>query len=110
MVQSDGNSATAYFEDGASDSADFLVGAEGAHSKVREYLLGNMARLEPSPLAASVTMAKLPSDATKEFTKLHPRSTISFHPNGYFLWLGGEPPSQHIVRFDSISLRCLYRD
>lgn len=39
-VEDDGAVVTAHFEGGGSDSGDLLVGADGAHSTVREYVLG----------------------------------------------------------------------
>ncbi len=58
---------------------------------VRHFLLGpEKAALQMSPLVASVTMARLPAETALQFKSLHPRYTVSFHPNGYFAWIGGK--------------------
>ena len=70
-----------------------MVGAEGAHSVVRNYLLGSdKSALQPSPIVASLAIAQLPAEAVQKFRNLAPknRMIITFHPNGYFSWIGGE--------------------
>ncbi|NOT74918.1 MAG: FAD-dependent monooxygenase [Cyclobacteriaceae bacterium] len=39
------NNVTAYFEDGSSATADFLIGCDGIHSAVRKSFLGNTPRI-----------------------------------------------------------------
>ncbi|KAF2192840.1 FAD/NAD(P)-binding domain-containing protein [Zopfia rhizophila CBS 207.26] len=96
-VESDGTTVTATFEDGSSESGTLLIGAEGAHSQVREYLMGKeKAALLPSPIVASATITHLPKEAALALRKLHSRHCIAFHPDGYFSWHGihseeGEP-------------------
>lgn len=88
-VASDGKTATATFQDGTNASGNLLIGTEGAHSLVREYLLGpEKAVLQQSPLVASVTMAKLPAEAAMKFKEKSRRQFIAFHPQGYFTWVG----------------------
>jgi 2-polyprenyl-6-methoxyphenol hydroxylase-like FAD-dependent oxidoreductase len=66
-----------------------LIGAEGAHSKVRSFLLGpDKAALQMCPIVNSATIAQLPADAALQFKDLHPRYLIAFHPDGYFAWIG----------------------
>lgn len=88
-VSSDGKLATATFEDGTKATGDLLIGTEGAHSVVREYLVGpEKANLNMSPLVASVTMAKLPVEAALKFQEMTRRLMVIFHPDGYFNWIG----------------------
>ncbi|WP_138466858.1 FAD-dependent urate hydroxylase HpxO [Poseidonocella sp. HB161398] len=42
-VAQDGDTVTATFEDGSTDTADMLIGADGAHSVVRTHVLGQKA-------------------------------------------------------------------
>ncbi|KAM3414140.1 putative monooxygenase [Cercospora zeina] len=82
--------ATATFSDGTTATGNLLIGAEGAHSLVRDFLLSSpsLSALQPSPLVSSVAMAKLPSPAAQKFQSLSRRQCIAFHPSGYFNWLG----------------------
>ncbi|CZR67712.1 uncharacterized protein PAC_17611 [Phialocephala subalpina] len=82
------NTVTATFEDGSKETGNLLVGCEGAHSLTREYLFGpKEAALLPSPCVASVTITKLSRQASIDLRALHPRYTITFHPNGMFTWM-----------------------
>ncbi|KAF2160539.1 hypothetical protein M409DRAFT_59808 [Zasmidium cellare ATCC 36951] len=88
-VSSDGHHATATFVDGTFATADLLIGAEGAHSKVRDFLVGPVnSALNPLPLVASVTIAKLPKSAALKFKEYASRLMVIFHPLGYFNWIG----------------------
>ena len=93
MVISDETVASAEFEDGTSATGDLLIGAEGAHSLVREYLLGaEKAALQPSPIAGTCTIVQLPAEAVHKFRQYAPehRMIIGFHPHGEFCWVGGD--------------------
>lgn len=89
-----------------------IIGAEGAHSKVREFLVGTeTAKLVQSPIVASVTMAKLPRDAAIAFQKINPRYHVTFHPNGMFTWISGKFLTlvQRGLSSNKTSPRCLRR-
>ena len=81
--------ATVSFEDGTSASGELVIGAEGAHSVVREALLGSdKSGNTPSPLVSTFTIAKLPPEAVKKFEEMAYRLMVVFHPDGYFMWIG----------------------
>jgi 2-polyprenyl-6-methoxyphenol hydroxylase-like FAD-dependent oxidoreductase len=82
---------TVTFTDGTKETGNLLVGAEGAHSYTREWLVpGEEGKLLQSPCVASVTITKLGRQASINLRKLHPRYTISFHPNGTFTWMSSK--------------------
>ena len=90
-VSSDGKIAKASFEDGTTETGDLLIGCEGAHSVVREYLLGpEKATLTPVHMVASFAMAQLPVEAAKTFRSFAHRVMINFSPANYCLWIGCE--------------------
>ena len=92
-VVSDGKTVTATFEDGTSETGDMLIGAEGAHSVVREYLVGrDTAALVPSHVVATASIVQLPREPVNKFREYCPdnRMFILFHPEGSFTWLGGQ--------------------
>ncbi|CRG85571.1 hypothetical protein PISL3812_02618 [Talaromyces islandicus] len=89
MVDSDNKTVTAVFEDSSQATGNLLIGTEGAHSRVREYLLGKeRAAVIPSRIVASATVSRLPEREVSALRKLHPRYCIAIHPDGYFNWLG----------------------
>jgi len=89
-IETTEDEVTATFEDGSQHTANLIVGAEGAHSVVRKFLLGpEKAALIPSPLVANVAIAHLTAEAALKQREVHPRYCIWFHPNGYFSWTGG---------------------
>lgn len=96
-VDSDGDIVTVTFDDGTHESGVLLIGAEGAHSRVREYLFGKeKAALLPTKVVSMIATPRLPADQAKSVRELHPRYCPFFHPNGHFAWVGihdetGEP-------------------
>jgi 2-polyprenyl-6-methoxyphenol hydroxylase-like FAD-dependent oxidoreductase len=97
-IESDGKTVAVKFEDGSEEKGRLLIGAEGAHSRVREYLLGKeSAALSPSPIVATVTITTFPEEIAQNARLLHPRYWIALHPDGYFQWFGSK---SHLVRFD----------
>ncbi|KAF2087053.1 FAD/NAD(P)-binding domain-containing protein, partial [Saccharata proteae CBS 121410] len=83
------STVTATFEDDTEHTADLLIGAEGAHSVVRDVLLGpEKAALHPSPIVASVTIATLPEEMAVRLRRGLPRYSTVMHPNGWFAWVG----------------------
>ncbi|KAH6662379.1 hypothetical protein B0J14DRAFT_685832 [Halenospora varia] len=87
-IKTGDGSVTVTFEDETKETGNLLVGCEGAHSPTREFLVGqDKAELTPSPCVASVTITKLSRQASIDLRDLHPRYTITFHPNGTFTWM-----------------------
>lgn len=90
-VDSDGTTVTVKFEDGTQEGGWLVIGAEEAHSRVREYLAGKeKAALSPSPCVSSIAIPRLPAEVAVAVRKLHPRYCSVFHPDGYFLWVGSK--------------------
>ncbi|ODM22450.1 hypothetical protein SI65_00038 [Aspergillus cristatus] len=88
-IESNNDIVTAFFEDGSQATGKLLIGAEGAHSRVREYLMGpEKAALKPSPVVSSIATPRLPVDVASAVRELHPRYCAVFHPDGYFCWVG----------------------
>lgn len=73
---------TANFRDGTSDTGDLIIGCDGSHSKVREFLVGfQAAQLQPVDL----TMINFPvgnytADEARLLQTLHPVFKIAAHP------------------------------
>jgi len=86
-IETGEHSVTIEFEDGTKETGNLLVGAEGAHSPTREFLLGEEAALIPSPVVASVSICSISREAALKLRSLHPRYLITFHPNGVFTWM-----------------------
>jgi 2-polyprenyl-6-methoxyphenol hydroxylase-like FAD-dependent oxidoreductase len=82
---------TATFEDGSQETGNLLIGTEGAHSRVREYLVGReKAALIPTSIVATATVTRLPEQAVKIIRKVHPRYCCGFHPDGNFTWFSSK--------------------
>ena len=90
-IETNRTSATATFEDGSKETANLIIGADGARSMVRQVLLGpEKAALQMSPLLASTCLAKLPAESARLFAEKHPRFNLTIHPARTILWISGE--------------------
>ncbi|KAF8131261.1 hypothetical protein K438DRAFT_1694925 [Mycena galopus ATCC 62051] len=63
-IEDGANGVTARFEDGSSAQGDFLIGADGIHSKVREHVLGPSAPT-PTFLGSCIVSGSLPLSSIK---------------------------------------------
>ena len=68
--------------DGTTDSGDFIVGCDGARSKVREFLVGHAAA---QPHSVGLTMINFPQSGYSVneahlLQSLHPMYKIGVHP------------------------------
>lgn len=88
-VSSDRKLATATFEDGTLEMGNLLIGADGAHSVVRDFLVGSEdGSVVKLPFVVSSCIAKLPIEAAVKFKEYARRLMVVFHPHGYFNWIG----------------------
>lgn len=79
---------TATFADGSSHTAPFLIGTDGSHSVVREYLVGHdKAQVLTAPIMVACAHCRLPPAQIEEFFTLTDRTAIAYSPSGRFAWL-----------------------
>ncbi|KAF5373076.1 hypothetical protein D9758_001501 [Tetrapyrgos nigripes] len=87
-VKTDGQTVTAIFEDGTKEEGKLLIGCDGAHSKVRDFLLGpEKAALRSLPFLCNQVMTKLPKETALAIRKVHPRNMNSTNPDGVYGWV-----------------------
>jgi 2-polyprenyl-6-methoxyphenol hydroxylase-like FAD-dependent oxidoreductase len=75
---------TAYFEDGTSAIGSVLIGCDGGHSKVREYVVGiDAAKGFDTGYTMINTWKTLPAKTALDIRQKHPIISQAQHPDGY---------------------------
>lgn len=79
-----GEKVTAIFEDGTETTGDFLIGADGSKSRIRDFLLGHeKGALDKMPLLGCSTCGRLPYDISKKLFDTDRTFFVSYHPDGF---------------------------
>lgn len=75
---------TAIFDDGTKVTGNMLIGADGASSRVRNYLLGpNKDALHALPLMGSMALGTLPAEISKKRrADIDGEMVLGYHPVG----------------------------
>lgn len=85
----DGGLATALFEDGTSLSSQLVVGTDGAHSTLRQTLLGPQAgSVQHLPVCATFVQARYTAEQALYLHKFHPLYLAGVNPDNYFSFFG----------------------
>ena len=92
VSDADDGKALAIFEDGSEAVGDLIIGADGSHSRVREYLLGTEnAALHLLPLVGCSVITTLPAALAVKFRETtNPISALSYHPLGMIAFVACE--------------------
>lgn len=89
---------TITFDDGTQATGNLLIGAEGAHSPTREYLLGAQdAALLQSPIISNISVCKIGRSAALKLREMNPRYVITLHPKGFFTFMSRKSCSNLVV-------------
>jgi len=78
-----------HLKDGGVISGDVVIGADGARSRVREYLVGPRDnQLTDIPMSMFNFTSKVGAETAKKIRALNPLFVTAFHPdNGNYFWL-----------------------
>jgi 2-polyprenyl-6-methoxyphenol hydroxylase-like FAD-dependent oxidoreductase len=86
---SDGERATASFNDGSSISANLIVGTDGARSTLRRLVLGpKSGAIRRLPFSATFVQARFPAGKARFLRTFHPLYIAGINPEGFFSLLG----------------------
>lgn len=86
---SDGERATASFDDGSSISANLIVGTDGARSTLRRLVLGpKSGAIRRLPFSATFVQARFPAGKARFLRTFHPLYIAGINPEGFFSFLG----------------------
>ena len=88
-IRVEGSAVTAIFEDGSTEIGDFLVGADGSRSKVRQILVGaEAAKPEELPFTMiNYSAAKYTAEQARLLRTVHPIVKLAYHPENQGLCL-----------------------
>jgi hypothetical protein len=92
-LEATGEGVTVRFTDGTEEKGDFVIGAEGAHSVVREFLFRGSpddAKLLKTPIWASTTVGTMEREVAVECRDRSRLCHITLDRNGLFTFVSSE--------------------